>query len=50
MTKLSRADTASTSERVLTWRAGVSAVAERPVLGWGPGSFLAAFRLNRPDV
>lgn len=40
---------ASTGERVLTLQAGFAAAAERPMLGWGPDRFLAAFRQVRPD-
>jgi O-antigen ligase len=40
----------SVRERLLTVQAAVASVAARPLLGWGPDSFLAAFRANRPDA
>ncbi len=40
----------SSAERVLAWEAAARAAAARPLLGYGPDSFLAAFRLHRPDA
>jgi hypothetical protein len=37
------------SGRILLAQTTVSAVAERPLLGYGPDNFLEAFRVNRPD-
>lgn len=39
----------SGSARILLLRTTVAAVADRPLLGFGPGNFLAAFRLHHPD-
>jgi len=36
------ADTGGYSSRLHTWAEGLSALRARPVLGWGPGGFLAA--------
>lgn len=40
----------STSERLPTLQAAAAATAEKPLLGWGPDTFLAAFRHVRPDA
>lgn len=40
----------SFNERVLGWEAATQAAAERPILGYGPGMFLPAFRLHRPEA
>ena len=37
------------SGRVLLMQTVMGAVAAKPVLGWGPDNYLAAFRLERPD-
>lgn len=39
----------SGSARILLLRTTVAAVADRPLLGFGPDNFLAAFRLHHPD-
>ena len=38
----------SARQRVLIWRGAVEAVAERPLLGWGPGSFRNGFARHEP--
>lgn len=38
----------SAGERVLIWRAALDAIRERPVFGFGPGRFQAAFQLEQP--
>ena len=35
-------------ERLLAWQAALAAVAARPLLGWGPDTFIYAFRAMRP--
>lgn len=40
----------SFNERVLGWEAATHAAAARPLLGYGPGTFLPAFRLHRSEA
>jgi O-antigen ligase/tetratricopeptide (TPR) repeat protein len=37
-----------TEDRVALWRSAISAFADRPVLGWGPDGFRAAYPTYRP--
>ncbi len=37
-------------DRLLGWQAAAEASLARPLFGYGPDSFLAAFRLHRPDA
>ena len=36
-------DDSSIKPRVLSWKAGIRAYAERPLLGWGPDNYIAAW-------
>jgi len=50
LARLATLGTGSVTERLLSWVAALSAVAARPLFGYGPDRFLAAFRLHRPDA
>ncbi|NTU71309.1 MAG: O-antigen ligase family protein [Coriobacteriia bacterium] len=41
--------TETSSGRILLMQTSANAAGAKPILGWGPDSFLAAFRLERPD-
>lgn len=42
-------DWSSLSERFAVWETAGGAIGDRPLLGWGPDGFLAAFRANRTE-
>jgi O-antigen ligase len=45
-----QATDSNTSSRLELWKAGLAATAERPIQGWGPGSFAAVYEPRKSEA